>query len=417
MAETQTNVEFKIIETSDERKVDFESGQYILQDSGNVFYDPTTGTDRNDRIKIHSDRSVNVIDNGFGYVIERVEHVLASVFMKLRKSNAEEAESVNALIDYLNSASDSVYANTRCSKVTYEVPIEASAHSDYDVVLNYIDPERMSLKPNAINYLVISDHPEMGYFDVSEGAHAEGVNTIASEYASHAEGYKNKAIGQYSHAEGRENTAMYAAHAEGRDTIASGEYSHAEGRGTKANANCSHSEGWNTEAPGYASHSEGRDNKSTGDYSHTEGYGTQSSGYTSHAEGLNTKAQEAASHAEGFETAASGRYSHAEGRGTIASGNAQHVSGMFNRTDTAPLVIVGNGSSDSKRSNAFTLDREGNAWFAGDIEDGNGNALSDIAGEVMAIKNGMSAYATKDYVDNLIGTINSDIEEVLTEGV
>lgn len=30
--------------------------------------------------------------------------------------------------------------------------------------------------------------------------------------------------------------------------------------------------------------------------------------------------------------------------------------------------IVGNGTSDAKRSNAHTVDWEGNAWFAGTVE-------------------------------------------------
>ena len=32
---------------------------------------------------------------------------------------------------------------------------------------------------------------------------------------------------------------------------------------------------------------------------------------------------------------------------------------------TGDLVIVGNGSSDSNRSNAYQLDKQGNGWFSG----------------------------------------------------
>lgn len=67
---------------------------------------------------------------------------------------------------------------------------------------------------------------------------------------------------------------------------------------------------------------------------------------------------------------ATGDYSHAEGDSTIARGNNQHVQGKFNIVDKSNkyVHIVGNGSSDDTRSNAHTLDWDGNAWYAGTIE-------------------------------------------------
>ena len=78
-------------------------------------------------------------------------------------------------------------------------------------------------------------------------------------------------------------------------------------------------------------------------------------------------------HAEGLSTEANGQYSHSEGIGTIASGHGQHVQGSFNIEDTKNKYahIVGNGS-DFGRSNAHTLDWDGNAWYAGSIEAVNG---------------------------------------------
>lgn len=75
------------------------------------------------------------------------------------------------------------------------------------------------------------------------------------------------------------------------------------------------------------------------------------------------------SFAEGFQTKASGNYSHAEGYGTIASGTSQHVEGEYNIEDTEDKYyhIVGNGTT-TERSNAYTLDKQGNACFAGDIQ-------------------------------------------------
>ena len=72
--------------------------------------------------------------------------------------------------------------------------------------------------------------------------------------------------------------------------------------------------------------------------------------------------------AEGYNTKASGVRSHAEGEGTEAASGHQHVQGLYNIIDTEGkyLDIVGNGTS-TKRSNATTVDTEGNAWYAGNV--------------------------------------------------
>ena len=103
-----------------------------------------------------------------------------------------------------------------------------------------------------------------------------------------------------------------------------------------------------------------------GEYAHAEGFGVAVGDY-SHAEGHNTKALWASSHAEGESTIARGWRSHAEGYGTVANGRNQHASGTYNIADNRYLVIVGNGSSDSSRSNAYTLDTNGNAWYSGEV--------------------------------------------------
>lgn len=81
------------------------------------------------------------------------------------------------------------------------------------------------------------------------------------------------------------------------------------------------------------------------------------------------------SFAHGFKASTNGSYSHAEGLYTIASGKQQHVEGAYNIEDTENKYahIVGNGYLDTEtntgvRSNAYTLDWQGNAWFAGSIE-------------------------------------------------
>lgn len=205
-------------------------------------------------------------------------------------------------------------------------------------------------------------------------SHAEGIQTVASKTASHSEGYSTLADGEYSHAEGR-NTKAYgnSAHSEGYDSQAIGESSHAEGKNTQAKGQNSHTEGENTIAEGVASHAEGKGSQATGAQAHAEGASTKATNYAAHAEGHSTQATNEYTHAEGYGSIASGRFAHAEGRNTIANGDYQHVQGKFNKylTDNGnPLSyahIVGNGSSDSNRSNAHTLDWSGNAWFAGKV--------------------------------------------------
>lgn len=143
------------------------------------------------------------------------------------------------------------------------------------------------------------------------------------------------------------NIAAPNSHAEGRNTTASGNYSHAEGNSTTASGHSSHSEGGSTTASGSCSHAEGASTIASGNYSHAEGVSTTALGNYSHAEGLNATA--------------SGNYSHAEGRGTKASSDYQHVQGKFNIEDTEGkfVFIIGNGTSDSARSNAIAIGWDG----------------------------------------------------------
>lgn len=100
------------------------------------------------------------------------------------------------------------------------------------------------------------------------------------------------------------------------------------------------------------------------------------------------------SHAEGRSTTASGAESHAEGFSTVASADYQHVEGIYNIDDGAngdKLHIVGNGTS-LKRSNAHTLDKSGNAWYAGDVYVGSTSGTNRDAGS--------KKLATEAYVDD-----------------
>lgn len=102
-------------------------------------------------------------------------------------------------------------------------------------------------------------------------------------------------------------------------------------------------------------------------------------------------------HAEGETTKALGQASHTAGKGTIASGLGQYVFGTYNIEDTSESTvdwapergkrkyvhIVGNGIDDSRRSNAHTLDWNGNAWFKGNVKVG-GTGQDDTNAKTLA---------------------------------
>jgi len=243
------------------------------------------------------------------------------------------------------------------------------------------------------------------------GKLSQGTNITASGTGSHAEGTGSRAIGTYSHAEGWGTVAglsnvsgIFAAHAEGRQTSASGRYSHAEGYLSKAAGEGSHAEGYNTfvqSGTAIYSHAEGHSTRVEGAYAHAEGTGSWAWSNFSHAEGINTNTYDfndliqtsgqpalgshaegeetitvgRASHAEGYQTYASGSWSHAEGSGcytegicshaeglgTLAMGDYQHVQGRYNVGfgDTTSLMVVGNGTADNARSDAFKVRMSG----------------------------------------------------------
>ena len=77
----------------------------------------------------------------------------------------------------------------------------------------------------------------------------------------------------------------------------------------------------------------------------------------------------------------------------MTSSESQHVQGRYNIEDVDGVYahIVGNGYWDENtyneiRSNAHTLDWEGNAWFAGDVTTGSGKSLDDTAASINDIK-------------------------------
>ncbi len=246
----------------------------------------------------------------------------------------------------------------------------------------------------------------------STGAHSEGSNTIANKSGSHAEGYYTIASSNYQHVQGKYNiedtdgiyahivgggssttrknihtldwqgNAYFAGGIEsshisagrqadktiglhslalGEEVEASGKYSCAIGHSAAASGQASHAEGYSITASGAYAHAEGQNNTASGDVSHVEG-------------GFN-RVKNTFSHAEGTMNEITGSTSHAEGQGHIVESAQQHVQGKYSITDTENKYahIVGNGTSTSSKSNAHTLDWNGNAWYKGSITSNGGD--------------------------------------------
>lgn len=252
----------------------------------------------------------------------------------------------------------------------------------------------------------------IGDSNISTGlfALAEGHINVASGYCSSAEGLMTSATGDSSHSEGRHTLASgNNSHAEGGCfgsgnsavfTIATGANSHAEGAGTTASGNTSHAEGVKCVANGQASHAEGNSTQANNYYVHAEGNYTIANGQTSHAEGNHT------------ETTTDALCAHAEGNYTISNGRVQHVQGQYNIKDESDidtthgtkarkyLHIVGNGTSDTARSNAHTLDWNGLGWFKGGLKVG-GTGQDDSNAENVVLESDLSSYALESDLEAL----------------
>ena len=138
--------------------------------------------------------------------------------------------------------------------------------------------------------------------------------------------------------------SQVASHAEGCQTNATGCHSHAEGFWTLASGNSSHAEGGNTEASGACSHAGNDGSVASGDNS-TAINGGNASGEGSFAVFPGSQAKHT--------------YAAAMGQDTITGKANQTVIGYYNAVDSNAIFVVGNGSSDTARSNCFSINPDG----------------------------------------------------------
>lgn len=324
--------------------------------------------------------------------------------------------------------------NSAYTALGFFVPTVPSSARIYGSVTTYTQFDRRLLPPNENDLNIENGTGTMAVLvndvdgNTASGnyATAEGLQTTASGDYAHAEGRNTTSSGDQSHAEGYNTIASQtSSHAEGWNTRAEGLYSHTEGNNTRSFGWAGHAEGYNTVSLASGSHSEGQslsdyagrviivtsaqnateftyedsttpslDQSVVGLYfclkannyqyafriigidtsSHTIQISNGSHPALDHVEAILTDniASSNGAHSEGEGSQALATASHAEGAGTIASIGYQHVQGKYNIEDTNGTYahIVGNGTSNTSRSNAHTLDWNGNAWYAGTVSAG-----------------------------------------------
>lgn len=156
----------------------------------------------------------------------------------------------------------------------------------------------------------------------------------------------------------------------GYSTEATADYASAEGAGSVASGMASHAEN-SSRASGDRAHAEGWTNVASGEYSHVEGLLTEASGAASHAQGKQTKATKECCSAAGNNTEATNENSHACGHY-----NAAMTEGGNQRNTIGTAFVVGNGTGNDKKSNAFTVNFDGTVSASGAIS---GKAAADYA--------------------------------------
>lgn len=156
----------------------------------------------------------------------------------------------------------------------------------------------------------------------------------------------------------------------GLNNIASGESSIAMGIASEATNQNSMALGQGAKSSGTGSVAIGSASNSSGINSFALGADTKASGNYSFAMGNNSEATNTSSLAIGYQNKATGEYATAMGLGTTAGNQANTVIGEFNAGDASPepnssldrnkkLFVVGNGTSNTNRSDAFAVLRNG----------------------------------------------------------
>lgn len=252
-------------------------------------------------------------------------------------------------------------------------------------------------------------------------------NTTVGSY-SHAEGYSTTASGRCSHAEGSSTTAAGKhSHAEGTETFAANKAQHVEGEYNIAEKLCSTS----TETGKYTISCNGSfyysatysidentqriklNNPSYVTVTSTNWRTKISSKYFCTTNGYTTYIYKAASSSD-----LNGTYS--SKNSTYKFDSSISRIGVKSLTDTRGEYahIVGNGTADTVRSNAHTLDWEGNAWYAGNVYVNSASGTNMDEGSVRLARvdeiPSIDGLASEEYVLQNLGITIKDISSQVT---
>ena len=251
---------------------------------------------------------------------------------------------------------------TDASGISTEASIELESSLDIisDTILSTVQEKIDNLKKDLV------------------GEKSVGGGEIFNDYTN------NSATGSYSHAEGRQNSAAGDfSHAEGLGNTVSGRSCHIEGEANSCHSDFSHCEGNDNtiEEGGNYSHVEGKGNTITAEYTHVEGINNTSSGYAAHVAGDSNEVESAYVSVSGYNnkigptaasTLVSGTNNKANsssclivGNFLLAENNLQVSIGRYNTSDPdpspttpnvlKPFFVVGNGTADTARSDAFRI--------------------------------------------------------------
>jgi len=220
-----------------------------------------------------------------------------------------------------------------------------------------------------------------------------GDGSFAAGYLNQASGEHSTAFGAYNKATGPRSTAIGGScNASGETSFATGSYntasgsnSFAAGQSVVADGVCSIAMGSNSMAFGSSSVAFGSGNEASGnssavfgDLNKSEGTSATASGQSTTASGQNSFSTGMNTFAIGFQSFTMGTSSRASGENSVAMGYASEaraysslVLGRYNTlvgnpvewVSTDPIFSIGNGTSNTARSNAFEVKKNGNTYI------------------------------------------------------
>ena len=157
----------------------------------------------------------------------------------------------------------------------------------------------------------------------------------------------------------------------------------------------------------------------SGAYSMMIGQDVSASGYGAFAQGWNSYASVPYAFASGVDNDVNGEGATARGRCLKIQnkgGTDQTVIGHYNSPVEDKAFVIGNGTADDSRSNAFEVDWNGNVLASGDVTDGDGNVLSDkISRSDLFFKPGDVYSVTYNHARALTGYISSSTKGIYFE--